>query len=341
MSTPVLFKVNTKKSKKEPCRICNTKTRPCIDMMKNKELLETVNAALGLVVSSDSRLSKSVCVVCMSLVRLFEEFKKVCYDNQNDLWIKEQHLVKDRGSEVVDLLLRAKNTAIPGHQDTPKSSVVVEPDLNYIPAMKKERYEAVIEEETVPDAGEMNEIYLENEMIEEHLEDPSNIETENLTIRFMCQQVNCDRIFDTKEELEKHQITHKLVRVRTKPYNSVSRRRNQTLKQDAYSCQVCMKVFDDIAGLVQHRKLNHLSKKCGFCGLAMPTETFVAHQGQCRREHAKKAGLLELNKKGGTLKELPLLPPDTPLYKCGRCGAKFKTVDTYKKHSKECARRDS
>lgn len=358
MSTPVLFKVNTKKNKKEPCRICNTKTRPCIDLIKNSELLKTVNSALGLIVSinrsslvfdaklikdllvfqvsPDTRLSKAICVVCMSLVRMFDEFKKVCFDNQNDLWKMEQHLVKDRGSAVVELLLRAKSTSIPGHLDThkpPIESVLIQSDQSEnlcTPETERAREQVLSTDQEEYDWNE-SEITLEEEMVEEHLEDSVD---PSPPIRFMCTNINCDRLFETKEEMSEHLQSHKIIRSRSKPYTST--RRNETIKEDAYTCQVCKKVFEDVSGLVQHRKMNHFPKKCGFCGIAMPSESFTAHQAQCKKENAKRMGILEPKRKGGIKSEITPLPPDTFLYKCGLCDSKYKTVESYKQHAKSC-----
>lgn len=364
MSGKVLFKVNIKKNKKEPCRICNTKTRPCISLIKNPELLETVNSALGLLVSlfhlfcketvnkvvpfqvsPETRLSKSVCVLCMSLVRLFEEFKRVCYDTQNDLWNREQHLVKDRGSEVVQLLLRAKSTTLPGYPENPQplvEAIFCQPaqdqdENNYIPMkrMKSEEdmFQEVIEEECHLEEEEdtQSEIFIEDEMVEEHLEDTGDT---SLPVRFMCTHINCDRLFETKDEMTEHLETHQLIRARTTPYTSG--RRNEKLKEDAYTCQVCTEVFEDIAGLVQHRKVNHFPVKCFLCSIAIPNESFAAHLAQCKRELAKKKGLFQPIIRGAMKIDTTPVDPDTPFFKCGKCHKRYKTADNYKLHAKTC-----
>lgn len=271
----------------------------------------------------------------MSLVRLFEEFKNVCYDNQNDLWKMDQNLVKDRGSEVLQLLLRAKSTSIPGQTQKPR----LESDSNeviFMPETKRTKFDEESYQENIEEYLETeNEIFIDEEMVEEHLEE---ITDPTPPIRFICTNINCDRLFETKHEMTEHLQTHQIIRIRSKPYTSL--RRNETIKEDAYTCQVCTKVFEDISGLVQHRKMNHFPKKCGFCGIAVPSETFAAHQAQCKKEKAKKMGILEPKKQGGVKSEITALAPDTPLFKCGWCNSQFKTVESYKAHAKTCSKAD-
>lgn len=268
----------------------------------------------------------------MSLVRLFDDFKKVCFDNQNDLWKMEQHLVKDRGAEVVQLLLTAKSTSIPGHLETPRPLIEShQTEIIYTPETKRVRYE----EDAACQEENESEMTFEEEMFEEHLEEAVE---QSPPIRFMCTNINCDRLFETKDEMTEHLSTHQIIRSRTKPYTSIGKR--EKLEEDSYTCQVCCKVFDDIAGLVQHRKMNHFPIKCGFCGMALPSESFKSHQAQCKRDNAKKLGILEPKRKGGVKTEITPLPPDTPLYLCGLCNARFKTVESYRRHSKLCSNQD-
>uniref|UniRef100_A0A336LY07 CSON007860 protein n=1 Tax=Culicoides sonorensis TaxID=179676 RepID=A0A336LY07_CULSO len=343
MSVPLLFKVNTKK-KKEPCRICNTKTRPCIDLIKNSDLLNTVSFALGIVVLPETRLSKAICVVCMSLVRMFDEFKQICIDTQNDLWKMESQFVKDRGSLVVDLLVRAKNTSIPGQPLATSDAQNTSSQDEVKVQTKKPRFEdttpptiAWSESESDFSQNQLDDdMIIEEEMIEEHLDD---FVDDAPALRFMCSHASCDRLFETKEEMEEHCKSHIIFCARKNPYVS-NKPRNIKLTNDAYTCQVCKKSFEDIAGLVQHRKVNHIQKQCGFCSMIVPSESFIAHQAQCKREKAKKLDILEPRRSGGLKSEIVEIAPDQPLFKCGLCNAQFRTIETYKVHHKICSKPD-
>lgn len=274
----------------------------------------------------------------MSLVRLFDEFKKICFDNQNELWKTEQQFVKDRGADVVKLLLRAKDMSIPGQIEKTKNvveAIVVEPDQDesyFIQDVEQPKVDEVVSGQL--EGGNEGEITFEDEMVEEHLDETYDNPP---PVRFMCTNINCDRLFETKDEMEVHTKSHKIIRPRSQPYTST--RRNETLEQDSYICQVCQKVFENIAGLVEHRKLNHFPKKCSLCGLAMPNESLTAHQAQCRRDKINKMKVLE--PVGKRIKsEFVALPPDTALYKCGYCNSEFKTIENYRQHYKKCSNPD-
>lgn len=312
-----------------------------------------------------------ICVVCMSLVRIFSDFKRVCFATQNDLWKMDQNNVIDRGNDVLELITKAKQTVTPGFKPSPGSvqSTQKTVDMEFVSVnpqpkvilkdtmgetnisiekpppnisdqvksfstMKKRKSPNKITENILLkspskkfvtsdlDYQMITEEFEDTEMIEEHLEEEAYVELKP-TLQFMCTENDCIAVFETKEMMDDHKKREHIPEILEPP--------------SEYECQVCKENFIDIAHLVYHRKTNHFPKKCGFCAMVIPSESFVAHRAQCRKEKAKAMGLLDTIRIGTQKKtELVDLAPDANLFKCGKCNQSFQTIDVYKIHYKQC-----
>lgn len=325
---PTFYKVNLKPRKQEPCRICNTKTRPNIDILSNQDLKLSIEEALDLQITSDPRFSKRICVVCMSLVNIMAEFKRMCYATQNELWENDDdddvRLVNDRGADAMNLLRRAKNVEIksdarasspqtfPEKVHVKKEPIVVRNVTILKPVMPK----AFIKKEEV-------ENQTDNDMIEEYLDETDFPEVIQKTPRmFNCTYEGCHLKFTTQGILSRH-------------INEVHK------KQIAYRCQSCMKTFHEMNDLVRHRKIDHPADKnlhkCIYCKKHFQLNDFKRHVIGCQSKRRKAYDLSMLQ----TPSKYPKIPKelvqqkimeDDRLYMCGICEEKFRTVKEYTAH---------
>lgn len=364
---PTFYKVDIKPKKKEPCRICNTKIRPTIDILGNKDLLESITSALDLMVFPESRLSKRICVICMTLVNLLADFKKVCYDTQNDLWKMEQNLVCDRSIEVTKILNKAKQISIFENQQPQQQSDGTnttsapkqirpperkEKNAKTVPQMKAaeespsrteggRQVDNVLPKNYLHNEDEVDDMYDEFEMeekLDEFDDDGHTTETAEEKIE---DAMDVDSQEDDEDESEvennlpqfKCRLTNCEQSFSTKEeLKEHLNQHKQNLSQVFYKCHVCPKTFLEISELVAHRKTHSTpnSQKCGYCRTEFPVDIIAKHVVEC--------ALMNKRMKNPSAEPEPyrpkqiIVPPDEKLFKCGICGERAATITDYRAH---------
>lgn len=329
---PTFYKVNLKPRKLDPCRVCNTKSRPNIDILANSELKLSIEDVLELQIFPDSPFSKRICVECMSLVNLMVEFKRICASTQEDLWQGVCH-VRDRGPDTLDLLKRARSFELSKIDPPPLPQIQVHqaPKIDLI-NMKKEPL--VVHNMTVLKPAKKISLIKKEvietpaEMVEEYLDELEEPEVENRQMHnrsrkmYNCTYEGCGLRFNSQTLLGKHiKAVH--------------------MKRSDFKCPTCTMVFLDVTSLTHHRKLSHpVDKrlhKCSYCLAHFHLEQFKEHILDCQAERRRPFVMSSLQPPS----KYPKLPKevvqkklmeDDRLYMCGICDEKFRTVKEYTSH---------
>lgn len=362
---PIFYKVDIKPKKKEPCRICNTKIRPTIDVLSNKNLLDSITSALDIIISPESRLSKRICVVCMALVNLLSDFKKICYNTQNDLWKMEQHLVKDRNEEIGRILNKVKQVTTFESPQTVKSDESIDmpktrpksfiapstsPVVTNTPPKAiiypKPKVIVLRQEEKPPNSSNGIEEGEESCFVdhEDDVEINQDLEEKNTNPDFSTEYISMD--IDREEE-ETEQIVTKNYQCTVSGCEQVCNSKeslNDHVQKHSegppkifYQCQQCSKNFLEIHELVAHRKThpNPTGQKCGYCRTEFSVDTIANHVVQCAMINKRKKQESASGAKFEVYRPKQMvIAPDDKLFKCGICSERFQSITEYRNHHK-------